>query len=159
MSLGPQPLDPNSSDGRLIDDGANRSGQIRAIGTVTSSGESKGCDLGKAPPVPCTVQGSFQEERDVTIQVDLPKAGGPARVEWFFNRDPAVAIPPEGTCITSPFHGHTDDPSIGVQSVPRSVFESGGPSSMSIDVTLDLPNDQGGQVHAVEHYELTIQRV
>jgi hypothetical protein len=57
------------------------------------------------------------------------------------------------------FHGHSDNEALGVRSVPRAVFESSLPATLSLDVQLDLPNDQGGQVHATEHYALTIQRV
>jgi hypothetical protein len=64
-----------------------------------------------------------------------------------------------GPVLTSAFHGHTDDASLGVRSVPCSVFESDTPRTMSIDITLDLPNDQGGEVQATLRYALTIQRV
>jgi hypothetical protein len=161
MSLGPQPFDPRtSSDGHLFDTGQDRSGQIRASGMSTMSSNMKGCDVGSTP-TSCSGTGSAQTERDVTVQVDLPKAGGPARVQWSFNQDPAAGIGNEshGTCLTYMFHGHTDDASLGVRTVPREIFESDGPSDLSIEVTLDLPNDQGGTVHAVERYTLRIQKV
>ena len=162
MSLGPQPYDPaTSSDGHLFDTpGPNRSGQIRAIGMTTLSSNVTGCDLGSTP-TPCSGTGSFQDEREVTIQVDLPKAGGAARVRWFYNQDPTAGIGNEshGTCVTYFFHGHTDDQLIGVRTVPRAIFESTGPASLSIEVQLELPGDQGGTVHATERYALTIQRV
>jgi len=101
---------------------------------------------------------SFQDERDVTIAVELPKAGGPARVEWFFNRDPAAGLGPDGTCIAPVFHARQDDVSLGVVSVPRSVFESSGPQTLGVELSFDLASDGGGTVHAVERYELTIQR-
>jgi hypothetical protein len=161
MSLGAQPLDPStSSDGQLFDTGANYSGLIRAIGMSSMSSNVTGCDIGSTP-TPCSGTGSAEVERDVTLQVDLPKAGGPARVQWFFNQDPAAGIGNEshGTCITYTFHGHAGDQSVGVRSVPRAIFESDGPANLSIEVQLDLPNDQGGEVHATERYALTIQRV
>ena len=97
----------------------------------------------------------------MTIQVDLPKAGGAARVRWFYNQDPTAGIGNEshGNCVTYFFHGHTDDQLIGVRTVPRAIFESSGPASLSIEVQLELPGDQGGTVHATERYALTIQRV
>jgi hypothetical protein len=48
---------------------------------------------------------------------------------------------------------------VGARSVPRAVIEYGSPQTLSIDVQLDLPNDQGGEVHATERYSLTIQRM
>ena len=48
---------------------------------------------------------------------------------------------------------------MGVRSVPRSVFESSGPATFSVDITLDLPEDAGGTIHATERYSLTIQKV
>jgi hypothetical protein len=163
MQLGPQPYDPStSSDGQLFDVGPNRSGQIRAGGMASVDTLMHGCDVGHQPaPAPCTGTSSLQTDRNVTVQVDLPKAGGPARVQWFFNQDPSAGTGFEnhGSCVTPVFHGHTDDDSLGVRSVPRSVFESDGPTTLSIEVQLDLPNDQGGEVHATEKYALTIQRV
>ena len=164
MQLGPQPFDPaTGSDGHLIDDGANRSGQIRATGMASLSSVMQGCDFSPdpGPPAPCTGTGAFETEREISIHVDLPKAGGPARVQWFFNQDPSAGIGNENTptCLTPVFHGRTDDQSLGVVSVPRSVFESSGPQTIGIELTFDLPNDQGGEVHAVERYSLTIQRV
>jgi hypothetical protein len=162
MSLGPQPYDPaTSSDGHLFDVGPALSGQIRASGTVSMSSNVTGCDLGGSMPTPCSGTGSFQDERDVTVQVDLPKAGGPARVQWFFNQDPTAGIGNEshGSCITYFFHARTENQSLGVRSVPRSVFESSGPATLSIEVPLDLPGDTGATVRATERYSLTIQRV
>jgi hypothetical protein len=158
MSLGPQPLDPFSSDGHLIDDGPNLSGQIRAIGTASLDAVMQGCRF-EEEPTPCTATVSFEDEREVTVQVDLPKAGGPARVEWFFNRDPAAGLGPDGTCIAPTFHARQDDTSLGVVSVARSVFESSGPQTIGIEVSFELPSDGGGTIEAVERYALTIQRV
>ncbi len=162
MDLGPQPFDPSTtSDGHLFDDGANRTGQIRASGTASVETLMHGCDVGGSAPAPCTGTSSIQDDREVTIEVVLPKAAGPARVRWFFNQDPSAGTGFEnhGTCLTPVFHGHTDDQTIGVRSVPRAIFESAGPANLSIEVQLDLPNDQGGMVHATEKYALTIQRV
>ena len=162
MQLGPQPSDPStSSDGHLFDDGANHSGQIRASGSASIDTLAHGCDVGQEPPVACTGTSSIQADREVTVDVSLPKAGGPARVRWFSNADPTAGTGFEnhGSCLTPTFHGHTDNEAIGVRSVPRAIFESGGPASLSIEVQLDLPDDQGGTVHATEKYALTIQRV
>ena len=162
MSLGPQPYDPaTSSDGHLFDVGPNLSGQIRATGVTSMSSNVTGCDLGGTMPTPCSGTGSFQDERDITVQVDLPKAGGPATVQWFFNQDPAAGIGNEfhDTCFTYTFHARTENQALGVRSVPRSVFESSGPATLSIEVQLDLPGDQGATVRATERYTLRIQRV
>ena len=97
--------------------------------------------------------------------MSLPKAGGPARVRWFYNADPTAGTGFEnhGNCLTPTFHGHTDDETISVRSVPRAIFESTGPANLSIEVQLDLPDTQAGPspgtVHATERYALTIQRV
>jgi hypothetical protein len=82
-------------------------------------------------------------------------------VQWFFNQDPAAGIGNEshGTCITYFFHARTENQSLGVRSVPRSVFESSAPATLSIEVQLDPPGDQGATVRATERYSLTIQRV
>jgi hypothetical protein len=162
MSLGPQPYDPStSSDGHLFDEGASLNGQIRASGMASVNSDATGCDVGQEPPQPCSGTSSIQVDRDVTVEVDLPKAGGPASVQWFFNQDPTAGTGFEnhGSCLTYAFHARTNDLSLGVRSVPRSVFESSGPAKISIDVQLDLPADQGGELHATERYSLTIQRV
>ena len=97
-------------------------------------------------------------EREVTIEVDLPKAGGPATVRWFYNQDPGIFGQSHDSCVSYNFHGHSADETIGVRTVPRAIFESTGPANLSIEIQLDLPNDQGGTVHATERYALTIQR-
>ena len=90
----------------------------------------------------------------------LPKAGGPAQVQWFFNHDPAAGIGNETRpdCSVPVHHGHTGDDTIGAATVPRSVFESSGPQTFGIEIRFDVPGDQGGMVHATERYEFTIQR-
>jgi hypothetical protein len=160
MQLGPQPFDPGtSSDGHLIDDGPNRSGLIRATGMASHDAVMQGCDFSSGEPQPCTATVTFQEEREVSVAVELPKAGGPARVEWFFNRDPSAGLGPDGMCQAPLFHARQDDESLGVVSVPRSVFESSGPQTLGIELEFDLPSDGGGELNAVERYSLTIQRV
>jgi hypothetical protein len=161
MELGPQPFDPANSDGHLFDDGADRTGQIEADGTSSITTVIHGCDVGQDPPASCSGTASLAADRAVTIEVTLPKAGGPAQIRWFFNQDPTAGTGLEnhGTCLTELFHGHTDDASLGQRTVPRAVFESDGPQALSVDVQLDLPDEHGGTVHATEHYSLTIQRV
>ncbi len=162
MNLGPQPLDPNSGDGHLIDDGANRSGLIRASGTASLASLMHGCDVGQEPPEPCTAPGSFETDRDVSFQVTLPKAGGPAQVQWDFNHEPAAGIGNEGigtTCLLPNFHAHQGDDSLGAVSVPRAVFEASTPQTLVLDLSFDLPADQSGELHATLRYSLRIQRV
>jgi hypothetical protein len=164
MHLGPQPFSPGtSSDGHLIEDpgGQSRSGLIRGIGTLSLSSSMTGCNLSGSSPQPCSATGSFAaDDTEVSVYVTLPKAGGPAQVQWHFNHEPTAGIGNEtrADCSVPIHHGHTDDDSIGAATVPRSVFESSGPQTFGIEIRFDVPGDQGGMVHATQRYEFTIQR-
>ena len=84
---------------------------------------------------------------------------------WFFNGGPTAGLGSEGAgtnCLTPPIGWTTDDLTIGQRTVPRAVFEATTPQTLSVAIDFHLtdPNPAGaGQIHAIENYSMTIQRV
>lgn len=167
MSLGlqPSPTGPPGSAGRLFEGPDGFLGTIIASGPATATTTLQGCDLASEPPRPaCTTSGSATITRDVSFEITLPKTG-PAQLRWSFEFGPTAGLGSEGagtTCLTPPIGWTTSDFSIGYRTVPREVFEAATPQNLSVAIDLRLtdPNPSGpAEIHAVENYSMTIQRV
>jgi hypothetical protein len=99
----------------------------------------------------------------VQIQVKIPKGSPNAEILWFLD-DPAVGLGSEGAGTTC-FHSviawtltESEWLAEGTRFVPRAVFESGDPQTISIDVEFDLSGPLG-TTQTSETYSMTIQRV
>lgn len=94
----------------------------------------------------------------------IPNGSPTAQVLWFLD-DPAVGLGSEGagtTCFISVIGWTLTEAewlALGTKSVPRAVFESDDPQTISIDVDFDLVNPVGGTTQTSETYSMTIQRV
>ncbi|MEO8289732.1 MAG: hypothetical protein ABI649_01895 [Gaiellaceae bacterium] len=138
-------------------------GNLVAVGTKSVSTVMHGCDLATDPPSACTRSGSGTNSGGVQIQVSIPNGSPTAEVLWFLD-DPAVGLGSEGggtSCfITVIGWTLTEEEWLaeGTKSVPREVFESDTPQTISIDVDFDLTGPIG-TTQTSETYSMTIQRV
>ena len=166
LSLGvqPAPLPFPGANGHLIGGPNGFIGQITAFGPATVSTQVSGCNVGTHAS--CTGTGSATQMKDIGFEITLPKSG-PAELRWRFDDKPSaglggseVAFPP---CLAPPIGGDTGgDLSPGARSVPRQVFEATTPQKLSVEIDLVLVAPDlvaPGQIHAVEKYSITIQRV
>ncbi len=138
-------------------------GNLVALGTKSVSTVMHGCDLATDPPSACTNSGSGTNSGGVQIQVKIPHGSPTAEILWFLD-DPAVGLGSEGAGTTC-FHSVigwtlTDEEwhTLGTKTVPRAVFESDDPQTISIDVDFDLSGPLG-TTQTSETYSMTIQRV
>jgi hypothetical protein len=166
MTLGAQPPPTGgfATQGHLLDAPQGFIGMLTAGGVATATTTLHGCDIGADPPAACTTTGAGTITKDVAFFVTLPPAG-PAQLRWTFGFGPAAGLGSEGagtTCLTPPIAWTTDNFAMGDQTVPRAVFEAATPQQLSFDLAFDLtdPNPAGAaQIHAGDHYTMTIQRV
>ena len=144
----------------FLENGTMLSGRLQLIDVKHATSSLTGCDFGGEDPVPCTGGSSADISAGVTMDVDIPDEGD-ATVKWL-KSTPAVGIGDEFsgiTCILIPIGAGLDD-FFEERTVPRSVFESRDPQTLSVDATYTVSNSlSGASVHAVQHYSLTIQRV
>ena len=166
LSLGVQsaPLPFPGANGHLIGGPNGFIGQITAFGPATVSTQVRGCNVGTLAS--CTGTGSATQMKDIGFDITLPTTG-PAELRWRFDDKPSaglggseVAFPP---CLAPPIGGDTGgDLSPGKRSVSRAVFEATTPQKLSVEIDLALVAPDlvaPGQIHAVEKYSITIQRV
>ena len=169
LSLGrqPPPLPFPGANGHLLGglDGEFL-GQITATGPASVTSQVEGCNIEPDPPVRCTGTKSETRGKDVGFDITLPKTG-PAQLRWRFDDKPSAGLggseAPFPPCWAAPIGGDTDgDFSAGERTVPRAVFEASTPQTLSVVIDLLLPAPDllaPGQIHAVESYTITIQRV
>ena len=167
LGLQPPPLPFPGANGHLLGglDG-EFVGQITATGPASVTSQVEGCNIEPDPPVRCTGTGSETRGKDVGFDITLPKTG-PAQLRWRFDDKPSAGLggseAPFPPCWAAPIGGDTDgDLSAGERTVPRAVFEATAPQTLTVAIDLLLPAPDllaPGQMHAVESYSITIQRV
>jgi hypothetical protein len=166
LSLGvqPAPLPFPGANGHLLEGPNGFIGQITTFGPASVSTQVSGCNVGTLAA--CAGTGSATQMKDIGFDITLPTTG-PAQLRWRFDDKPSaglggseVAFPP---CLAPPIGGSTGgDLAAGARSVPRALFEAATPQTLSVTIELELVAPDlvaPGQIHAVETYSITIQRV
>jgi hypothetical protein len=166
LGVQPVPTGPPGSNGHLLQGPDGFIGQITTFGPAAVSTQVRGCNIATDPPSVCTGTGSDTIAKDIGFDITLPTTG-PAQLRWRFDDHPIVGLggseAPFPPCLAPPISGDTEgDFSAGERSVPREVFEAATPQTLTvaIDLVLVAPDLVApGQIHAVENYSITIQRV
>ena len=144
----------------FFENGDKLSGRLQITDLKHATSTLHGCTP-EAEPTECSAGSSGDISAAVTMDVDIPDDGTTATVSWL-KSFPTVGIGDENggiTCIVLPIGAGLDD-FFEEQTVPRSIFESRDPETLSVDADYTVSNSlSGAQVHAIQHYSLTIQRV
>lgn len=166
-TLGAQapPAAQPGSNGHLLQGPDGFIGQITATGDSAVATNLRGCDLGANPPASCTRTGAATIAKDVGFDIALPNVG-PATLRRRFESFPGAGLGGEGRGLqlAGPADGLEHRGRFlrgGAHRAPRGVRGHDAPDARGRHrPRRQDPNPAGAaQIHAVEHYTVTIQRV